>query len=70
MFDADFIGSADIYTAGFGAEYGGRISAVVDVKTRDGDPTKVKRKLSVNLFTSKFNIEGPLKNYNFDLLQI
>ncbi len=34
VFDADVIRSADVYSAGFGAEYGGRISAIVDVRTR------------------------------------
>jgi hypothetical protein len=65
VFDADFISSADIYTAGFGAQYGGRISAVVDVKTRNGDLTKVRKKISVNPFTAKFNIEGPIKKYSY-----
>lgn len=65
VFDADYISSADIYTAGFGAQYGGRISAVIDVKTRDGDLKKVRKKISVNPFTAKFNLEGPIKKYAY-----
>lgn len=65
VFDADFIKTADIYTAGFGAQYGGRISAVVDVRTRDGNLTKPKRKISVNPFTAKINLEGPLRKYSY-----
>lgn len=65
VFDADFIKTADIYTAGFGAQYGGRISAVVDVKTRDGNLKESKQKFSINPFTAKVNLEGPLKKYSF-----
>lgn len=62
VFDSDILKSTDVYSAGFGAEYGGRISAIVDVKTRDGDKNEVKGKININTFTSKFMLEGPLKN--------
>ncbi len=64
VFDSDILKSTDVYSAGFGAEYGGRISAIVDVKTRDGDKNEVKGKLNLNTFTSKFMLEGPLKKFN------
>jgi hypothetical protein len=63
VFDADIMKSADVYSAGFGAEYGGRISAIVDVKTRDGNRNKVGGKIAANTFGSKFLLEGPLKKY-------
>jgi hypothetical protein len=63
VFDADIIKSADVYSAGFSAEYGGRISAIVDVQTRDGDRNHLAGKVNVNPFTSKVMIEGPLKKY-------
>jgi len=37
VFETDIIRNADIYTGGFGAEYGGRISSVMDITTRDGN---------------------------------
>ncbi len=64
VFDSDILKSTDVYSAGFGAEYGGRISAIVDVKTKDGDKTNVKGKINLNTFTSKFMLEGPLKKFN------
>ena len=64
VFDSDILKNAEVYSAGFGAEYGGRISAIVDVKTRDGDKNKVKGKINLNTFTSKFMLEGPLKKFN------
>lgn len=63
VFDADIIRSADVYSAGFGAQYGGRVSAVVDVSTREGSKNRQAGKISVNPFTSKLLLEGPLKKY-------
>ena len=36
VLDADIIRGADIYTGGFNAEYGDRISSIMDITTRDG----------------------------------
>jgi hypothetical protein len=63
VFDADIIKSADVYSAGFGSEYGGRISAIVDVKTREGNKKHKTGKISTNPFTSKLLLEGPLKKF-------
>ncbi|MBT3209638.1 MAG: TonB-dependent receptor [Bacteroidetes bacterium] len=61
VFDSDVIRNADIYTGGFGAEYGGRISSVMDITTKDGNKNRLSGKLSTNTFGSKFLLEGPLK---------
>jgi len=61
VFDADIIKNADIYTGGFNAEYGGRISSIMDITTRDGNKTRLAGKLSTNVFGSKILLEGPLK---------
>lgn len=63
VFDSDIIRNADIYSAGFGAQYGGRVSAVVDVTTREGSKNRFAGKVSVNPFTSKILLEGPLKKF-------
>jgi hypothetical protein len=60
VFDTELIKNADIYTGGFGAEYGGRISSVMDVTTIDGNKKKVGGKVSVNPFGAKLTLEGPL----------
>lgn len=64
VFDTDVIKTADVYTGGFGAEYGGRISSIVDVKTRDGNRKRLSGKVSANTFGSKLLLEGPLTNPN------
>lgn len=66
VFDADIIRNADIYTGGFTAEYGGRISSIMDITTRDGNKKKIAGKLSSSTFGSKLLIEGPLKKQTED----
>ncbi len=60
VFDSDIIRNADIYTGGFSAEYGGRISSIMDITTKDGNKRKHKGKLSSSTFSSKLLLEGPL----------
>jgi hypothetical protein len=63
VFDADLIKTADVYSAGFGAEYGGRISAIVDVKTREGNKNRLSGGVNMGPFLTKLNLEGPLRAY-------
>jgi hypothetical protein len=63
VFDSDILKSVDVYSAGFNSEYGGRISAIVDVKTRDGNKKELAGKINASPFSSKFLLEGPLKKY-------
>ena len=60
VFDPDLIRNADVYTGGFNAQYGGRLSSVMDVTTRDGNKNYITGKVAVNPFTSKLNLEGPI----------
>src|ERR1700757_713559 len=61
VFDNDIIKNADVYTAGFGAEYGGRTSSVMDITTRDGNKKRLSGKVSASTFGTKAMLEGPLK---------
>lgn len=60
VFDNDIMKNADVYSAGFGAEYGGRTSSIMDVTTRDGNKKRTSGKVSMSTFGAKANIEGPL----------
>lgn len=60
VFDTDLIRSADVYTGGFNSEFGGRISSVMDITTRDGNKKRMSGKIEANTFGSKVLIEGPL----------
>ena len=61
VFDTDIIRNAEIYTGGFGAEYGGRISSVMDITTRDGNKKRISGKVGASTFGSKLTLEGPIK---------
>lgn len=59
VFDNDIIKNADVYSGGFGAEYGGRTSSIMDITTRDGNKTRLSGKASFSTFGAKAMLEGP-----------
>jgi hypothetical protein len=66
VFDTDLLLNADIFTGGFNAEYGGRISSIMDLRTREGNKTRFSGKLSTNTFASRLLLEGPIKKFTDD----
>jgi hypothetical protein len=64
VFDADIIRNADIYTGGFGAQYGGRISSIMDITTRDGNKKRIAGKVGASPFGARTMLEGPLGKKN------
>jgi hypothetical protein len=60
IFDTDILKSADFYTAGFGAEYGGRASSVIDARTIDGNKNTSQGRVSINPVAARLNINGPI----------
>lgn len=63
VFETELIKNVDVLTGGFGAEYGGRISAVVDIKTREGNKARQSGFISGGPFMVKGLLEGPLKKF-------
>lgn len=66
VFETETVRSVDVLTGGFNAEHGGRISAVVDVKTREGNKKRLSGLASVSPFMAKGLIEGPIKKLDDD----
>lgn len=60
VFETDAIRSADIHTAGFGAEFGNRTSAILDIRTKDGNKNRISGKLSASPIMARGMLEGPL----------
>lgn len=60
VFETELIKSADIYTGGFGSEYGGRIASIMDITYRDGNMKQFGGKISASPFMAKAVLEGPL----------
>lgn len=61
VFDTDIIRNTKIYTGGYPSDYGGRISSVMDISTRDGNKKEFEGKVSATPFGAKLLFEGPLK---------
>ena len=66
VFDTDIIRNAEVYTGGFGAEYGGRVSSIMDITTRDGNKKRISGKIGGSTFGAKVMVEGPLKKAKKD----
>ena len=60
VFETDIIRKADVYTGGFNAQYGGRLSSVIDISTKDGNKKHTSGKLSLSTFGASATIEGPI----------
>lgn len=61
VFDSDIIANADVYTGGFSAQFGGRISSVMDITTKDGNKKETNGKIGFSPFGVRALVEGPLK---------
>jgi hypothetical protein len=60
VFDTDYIQGVDVYSGGFPAEYGGRVSSVMDISTREGNFKRFSGKVSATPIMSSALVEGPL----------
>jgi hypothetical protein len=60
VFDTDILRNVDVYTGGFNVEYGGRISSIMDITTRDGNRNHYAGKIDMSTLGSKFLLEGPI----------
>ncbi|MDA0873956.1 MAG: TonB-dependent receptor [Bacteroidetes bacterium] len=67
-FPADIVSSADVYAGGFNARYGGRISSVIDIRTRNGNKERVAGSASLSPFLSGMLLELPVKKGEASLL--
>lgn len=59
VFNPDMINSIDVYKGGFPAKYGGKLSSIMDISQREGDPTYTKGTLSLGITDVSASIEGP-----------
>lgn len=61
VFNADAIKSVSLIKGGMPAQYGGRLSSVIDVSMKDGNINKTEVDAGIGLIASRFAIQGPLK---------
>ena len=60
-FNTDVVNNVSFYKSGFPASYGGRLSSVVEVNSRDGSMTDYMGSFTVGLINGAFQYEGPIK---------
>ena len=61
VFNADAIKSVSLIKGGMPAQYGGRISSVVDISMKDGNINKTEVDGGIGLIASRLSIQGPIK---------
>ena len=59
-FNSDAIKDITVYKGGMPAEYGGRLSSVVDIKMNDGNSKDFGLGGGIGLISSRLNAEGPI----------
>ncbi|MDA8692629.1 TonB-dependent receptor [Saprospiraceae bacterium] len=60
IFNSSVIKSAKLYKGTFPSRYSGRLSSVLDIRTREGSFRKFKGDVALGLFTGSASIEGPI----------
>ncbi|WP_455667769.1 carboxypeptidase-like regulatory domain-containing protein [Phocaeicola sp.] len=70
-FNAEAVKEVDFFKSAFPARYGGRLSSVVDVHTKDGNMKEYHGSAMLGLTSGSFNLEGPIvkdrTSFNFAL---
>ena len=59
-FNPDVLKNVELYKSGISAEYGGRLSSVLDVHSREGNLKKIHGSGGISPITGRFSLEGPL----------
>ncbi|MEO7174456.1 MAG: TonB-dependent receptor [Saprospiraceae bacterium] len=64
VFETEAIRNVDVQTGGFNAEQGGRISAIVDINTREGNKKRFSGLVGASPFQVRALAEGPIVKLN------
>lgn len=61
IFNSDAIKNVSLIKGGMPAQYGGRLSSVVDISMKEGNINKTEIDAGIGLIASRFSIQGPIK---------
>ena len=61
VFNADAIKDINIIKGGMPAEYGGRLSSVLDITMKDGNNKKYQAEGGIGLLSSRLTLQGPIE---------
>lgn len=59
-FNTDIVKNVDFYKSGFPARYSGRVSSIIDARTREGDMERYHGSVSIGLTEGRVQVEGPI----------
>jgi len=65
VIDPEIINGVEFYKGGFTSEYGGRLSSVLDIQTKDGNKSVYSTKVASSFLSGKILVEGPIPNGSF-----
>jgi hypothetical protein len=60
-FNSDAVKDLKVYKGGFPAQYGGRLSSVIDVRMKEGNSKKLSGTGGIGLISSRLTLEGPIQ---------
>jgi outer membrane cobalamin receptor len=64
ILDPDIVRSAEVHTGAFPAGYGGRLSSIVNVTTKEGNLSRISGNANVNFLSGKLELDGPFSEEN------
>lgn len=62
VFNSDAIKNTSLIKGGMPAQYGGRLSSVLDVAMKEGNMKEYEMEGGIGLISSRFSVQGPIKN--------
>lgn len=60
-FNSDAIKDLKVWKGGFPAQYGGRLSSVIDVRMKEGNNQSLNAEGGIGLIASRLTVEGPIQ---------
>ncbi|HEX2867340.1 MAG TPA: TonB-dependent receptor [Ignavibacteriales bacterium] len=63
--DPEMVNNIEFYKGGFTSEYGGRLSSVMNIFTKDGNKNNYSAKAGISYLSAKALVEGPIPDGSF-----
>ena len=60
VFNPEVVKDVELYKSSIPARFGGRLSSVLDISSREGNKKEITGSAGLGLLTSRLNIEGPI----------
>lgn len=68
IFNGDAIKNVELFKGSIPAEYGGRLSSVLDVRMKEGNTHKIHGSAGIGMISSRLLFEGPIKKKKVSFL--